>query len=333
MLAKTHFAATMAATIKEPPPEAGGTTAGPDEGTCAFLLDLLRWSLNADYAEASIGDAGPQARTAVIRSGSAPVKGPSPGDERRLVSRTVLDNGRYLEVASFREKAPFTAQERFLFSAFFATIAHCAQRDQRLKAEQRLTKRLKDALGQLSIGIVLLDEDGLPLFLNPAAEEFLSVGGDASARSGGGLYRRRITERIRHRAERDGDTVEAVGEDRSRLSIVAALDPDGARTLLLASPTVPLGCTDLLRRHFSLSRLEAELAMRIANGADLQDIAVELKISIHTARAYLKRVFAKTGANRQSALAILVVRTFGHLRQGAALQVPATVPAAARDLS
>ncbi|MCB1489885.1 MAG: hypothetical protein KDJ88_20800 [Bauldia sp.] len=61
---------------------------------------------------------------------------------------------------------------------------------------------------------------------------------------------------------------------------------------------------------FRLSPSEARLACRLARGETLKHIAEVERITVETARARLKAVFAKTGTHRQAELAILVARLF-----------------------
>jgi len=64
----------------------------------------------------------------------------------------------------------------------------------------------------------------------------------------------------------------------------------------------------LLQEVLGLTKAEARLAVRLACGVTLEDIAEEHDISISTVRGQLKSVFAKTGASRQAELVILVNR-------------------------
>lgn len=64
----------------------------------------------------------------------------------------------------------------------------------------------------------------------------------------------------------------------------------------------------LLARFFGLSRAEARVAMRVAQGASVQQISHETHASVGTVRNHLKAIFLKTGAARQVELAALVAR-------------------------
>lgn len=65
--------------------------------------------------------------------------------------------------------------------------------------------------------------------------------------------------------------------------------------------------TVLLRATYDCTAREATLAGALADGCTLTEAATMLGISIHTARTHLKRVFRKTGTNRQAELLRLVL--------------------------
>jgi DNA-binding CsgD family transcriptional regulator len=67
----------------------------------------------------------------------------------------------------------------------------------------------------------------------------------------------------------------------------------------------------LLGRAFALTPAEARLAARLGSGDSLREAADAERIAFETARTRLKAVFAKTGTNRQTELALLVARISG----------------------
>ena len=64
-----------------------------------------------------------------------------------------------------------------------------------------------------------------------------------------------------------------------------------------------------LRRHYGLTPAEARVASGLAAGATLKEIAGLQEMSYETVRLHLKRVFVKTGTNRQADLVQLLMRT------------------------
>jgi DNA-binding CsgD family transcriptional regulator len=62
----------------------------------------------------------------------------------------------------------------------------------------------------------------------------------------------------------------------------------------------------ILAKMFGLTRSEAEIALMLAQGMTLQDIAVQRTVSYQTARAHLKSIYRKTNTNRQPELSLLL---------------------------
>jgi len=57
---------------------------------------------------------------------------------------------------------------------------------------------------------------------------------------------------------------------------------------------------------YGLTPTEARVAVRIGKASTIAHVAVGLQLGPETVRTHLKRIYAKTGVNRQSALARLV---------------------------
>ena len=79
--------------------------------------------------------------------------------------------------------------------------------------------------------------------------------------------------------------------------LVLLNDPDGA----------PVGQGDILRRHYGLTRKQAELTMLLAGGLPLGECADAMGIAERTARRHLETIFTKTGSSRQIDLIRLVL--------------------------
>jgi DNA-binding CsgD family transcriptional regulator len=83
---------------------------------------------------------------------------------------------------------------------------------------------------------------------------------------------------------------------RRAAAIVTVVDPDSA-------PRMPAG---VLRALYGLTRSEAAVALGIAGGAELGEVAARLGLTAASARQYLSRAFAKTGTARQHELTRLL---------------------------
>ena len=90
----------------------------------------------------------------------------------------------------------------------------------------------------------------------------------------------------------------------------------GGHAVFVSDPERGLatGEETLVRLH-GLTRTEAALAIEILKGRRIESCAVELGISVLTARTHLKRIFAKTKTRRQSELVLLLLNTAPPLRQ------------------
>jgi DNA-binding CsgD family transcriptional regulator len=70
---------------------------------------------------------------------------------------------------------------------------------------------------------------------------------------------------------------------------------------------------ETVRKLFDLTRKEAQLAMCLTNGRSLREAATDLGITLNTARAHLRSIFAKTGIDRQARLVRAILRSVAAL--------------------
>jgi len=91
----------------------------------------------------------------------------------------------------------------------------------------------------------------------------------------------------------------------------------GAAVLFIADPEAgpPAAPAETLSVLYGLTPGEARTALLIAEGRAPKEVAQALEVSVDTVRTVLKRVFAKTGVDRQAALARLLARTLPPLRR------------------
>jgi DNA-binding CsgD family transcriptional regulator len=90
-------------------------------------------------------------------------------------------------------------------------------------------------------------------------------------------------------------------DDRQPAVVVFVSDPERAPEL----PAVRLS------RLYGLTPTEAQLALQLASGRDLKEIAAATSRTMNTVRTQLKQVFHKTGARRQAELARFVLQAEG----------------------
>ncbi|MBN9008211.1 MAG: helix-turn-helix transcriptional regulator [Rhizobiales bacterium] len=84
----------------------------------------------------------------------------------------------------------------------------------------------------------------------------------------------------------------------------------GAVSLLFLTPLTQQSSPgpDLLQALFDLTPAEARVASMVVDGRPLDQVAMNLNVSLNTVRTQLKSVFAKTGAQRQAELVSLLGR-------------------------
>ena len=102
-------------------------------------------------------------------------------------------------------------------------------------------------------------------------------------------------------------TVLPIGSSSTTLG---GLPPAAAALLLVTQPEARNGAPSLglLRDTFNLTRAEAEVAARAAQGEEVARIAEGLGITPGTTRLHLHRIFEKTGVHRQAELALVLAR-------------------------
>lgn len=93
-------------------------------------------------------------------------------------------------------------------------------------------------------------------------------------------------------------SLRTLGRELLRLEETARV----ARQQLLPTPQV-------LQSRFGLTRAEARVVRRLAEGSSIKTIAEELRVSPETARTHAKRAMQKTDTHRQAELVSLVLQT------------------------
>ena len=92
-------------------------------------------------------------------------------------------------------------------------------------------------------------------------------------------------------------TPEAKLEEHGPLTVLFLSDPDRQ----------PLPDADTILKLFDLTPSESRLAAALTSGLKLEVAAEHCELTVSTARTYLKQIFSKTGARRQSELVKLIL--------------------------
>ena len=183
-----------------------------------------------------------------------------------------------------------------------------------------LGKPLLSALDRMGCGGVILDASGDVLDLNPVAEYFLRATSrlpsdqplppEAARSALKALLRAGDT-----RFTVEGDTWVVVERQEQRPLVLHSLplsngtDPGPHTMVILIDLTqTPQPSSATLQKIFGLTAAEARLAVLIARGETLDQVAQACKVSMATARTQLSGVFQKTRTHRQAELVALLAR-------------------------
>jgi DNA-binding CsgD family transcriptional regulator len=184
-----------------------------------------------------------------------------------------------------------------------------------------LGEALIEALDRMCYGGIVLDETGEVLKINNSAVKFLQDNQPEDQQrnfldqkeSLKGLLRSNNSTRLALKEdswaviERD-----RVGKRPLVLHVIPIGDSSafGPRTIIIMVDLddTPRPMPDTLQKIFGLTPTEAKLAIEIACGKSLDDIAKEHRTSIATVRKHLASLFAKTHTHRQADLMALLAR-------------------------
>lgn len=226
----------------------------------------------------------------------------------------------------------FGTAEKAFFVAFRPHLERALEMYSRIKRNEAEKEILEQTFDRLTIGTIILDGRGRLIDANAVARRIAGeteavsfVGGvvalchaDSNAK-----LQRTIREALAWREQGHASPfvaalrVEcAVGPTLGLLiratppSITYPTDASPAVTIYIAdSAQQQLASERLVAQLFGLTPSEAFLATLLANGFTLTEAAEKLDVTENTVRNYAKKVFAKTGVNRQADLVRLVLKS------------------------
>jgi DNA-binding CsgD family transcriptional regulator/PAS domain-containing protein len=233
----------------------------------------------------------------------------------------------FVAAAKTRSDSFGTPERLSLLRALVPHMQHAIKIHARLGGLDRQYRDFVAALDLLSDGIAIVGLDGRVIHLNSAAQTIVACGDGLCVRSG--VLRAAIApvdsalDRLIREALGGGQAPYASGGcvaiPRSfgqRPYVVRVVPTREAKSTGVGSPTALVVIVDpeqepvpdicAVRRLYGLTKTEAEVALRVLDGAGLAPIAEELSISVSTVRTHLKHVFEKTDTHRQAELVRLL---------------------------
>jgi len=225
------------------------------------------------------------------------------------------------------DQTPFLRSELDEFNALIPHLQRAIQMRQRFTEIQLGQNFMAGSLDVLAMPTLLFDEYGRVVHTNLSANELLKADNILRLESShlftnNAAVTRSLNLELTNaiRASRDS-TVELAGvvllPRRDRMPLMLMISPlrltgefqvQGAALLFIFDPeTTPRLTTNLVRKLFSLSEAEAELAVALCGGNTSDGIAKERGTSINTVKSQIKSIFLKTGTKRQSELVSLLL--------------------------
>jgi len=231
-----------------------------------------------------------------------------------------------MNISRSTARGPFTSTELEASQELLPHLRRAMQLRFLLERNGEQEKLALDALDQLAAGVLILDSHARVLFANRTAQEI------AAARDVLVLTDRTVS--CRHREQSavlrrlvgsaiaggpGGSLLLSAPSRRLPVSALvtplvgslavslAAHGPQGAAAVFLSDPERhAVTLAEHLQALYKLSPTEARVAWLIARSESIKDAAKSLGLAPETVRTHLKHIYAKTGVNRQSALAYLL---------------------------
>ncbi|WP_175690319.1 helix-turn-helix transcriptional regulator [Burkholderia anthina] len=220
----------------------------------------------------------------------------------------------------------FSARDKAICELLLPHLKRSVELHSRLDTAEVSRSIYENAIDQMQIGMVTLDENGAIIDTNRAADEILAQHNGIRLLHGAieaddVQENRQLQQLIRSAMKGHHGTSSVVVEampitrdyDKPRLGVLVRTIPlsdwsgDNSRrpavALLLRDPDrKPEGAHEIVRKLFDLTPAEASLALLLTNGLTLDEAADESGISKNTARTHLRAIFSKTGVTRQATL-------------------------------
>ena len=243
------------------------------------------------------------------------------------------DEGRLGVISLFRseEAGAYTDEDLALLRLMQPHLSRAMQLNRKFWDTLSQPNAALSVLDSLEIGIILVDDRGLPVYRNRYADTVLRENSKLQV-TGEGLraYTQELTRELEQLVadvvrtgqgtgiHHGGWLALGVGEADPLFLLVSPLHGkandlglSGHRVcgivFFSASDTTHALPIDALKEWFGLTPAECTLVRELDHGSTLEEIARSLGVSKHTVRDHLKSVFRKTGTRRQAELLRLVL--------------------------
>lgn len=231
----------------------------------------------------------------------------------------------FLMFARSRDKGAFWEDDMALLGRLLPNLRQGMRAGQILRQAQEMSRLQAHALDVLPIGTMILSNGGTVLLANRLAREIVN-GEPAFYVGNNGLGLRLAAGRTRFRdilsaaalrpvldgsGEIHATSVPREGGGRPLTVLTLAIEGDRpvqgindpAAIVFIGDPERPSEVDPRrLIRLYGLSRAEARVAVQLAKGQRLEQVAEALGLTYETVRKHLKQIFSKTTTDRQAEL-------------------------------
>jgi len=248
----------------------------------------------------------------------------------RSMAPTISKDGSFALVATpmrGERRVPFGEEERDTATRLLPHLARANLIRERLE----VLRAGEEVLDGLPYGVVFLTAEGRVIYANRAAEAILRQQDGFTIR--GGMLRANprsadvaLKHSIQQAARPDARSAEwplpvlierpslrrayqvLTAPLRHRFALFAGMPRPEVVALIIDPEDQPVAIPELLGRLYGLTKREAAVADRLAQGKTVEQLAEELGMRYETARTHLRRIFSKTGTSRQGELIAILAR-------------------------
>lgn len=242
-----------------------------------------------------------------------------------------------LRITRSHDATPFSAADKALVKRLLPHLKRSIQIHAQLDFLECERALFAGAVNRLLLGMVSFDQNGVIIETNPEARRILGEK-DGIWLAGNNLcldnsQESRDLQRLLRQAL-TGAAGAATAEGPGMVEAMAVTRPSGRAKLGVLIKAVPMGqfseskqrpavvvflrdpesnaaqpSQELVRRLFGLTRMEAQLALLLAEGLTLDEAAEKMNVRRNTARTHLRSIFCKTGVTRQTMLVRLLLNS------------------------
>lgn len=243
-----------------------------------------------------------------------------------MASRVLDVDGSFwmFDIQRGRRQEMFDASEFALFERVVGVMRRVTLLHHQLGGISIEREMAQRALDELSLAVIVVDRAMQFAYANAAGDELLANAAGPLGLRAGRLWARAVSEQsgLKDLVAKASDLAGARGQMLLRarsgegrdvslcvtpLSAAYALPGRMNDVMIVARPLEPAGGgLAAARQMFDLTEAEARLALGLASGLSLTELARQQGIRMTTARTHLARIFWKTGTRQQSQVAALL---------------------------